>query len=310
MLIERSGLTPGEAAEVLALVSRIEAATGRSPINEDGRLWTAAGGAEPGARHLLIRSGPSAGDDTNPLVGYGYSRPDGATGAITAEVATSSAPHAREIIDALLSTGSGEVAMWVHGEADPAAAIAAGLAADGHLVVSRELRLLRRPLGAPSGEPTPDVPDGVTIRPFVVGQDEEAWLAVNRAAFVELPDQGTWTMADLELRLAEPWFRPDDLLLATREADGELLGFHWTKVVPADDGTAEGEVYVLAVAPEGRGMGLGHALALAGITHLADRGCESVALFVDASNSAALRLYARLGFRDVDRDVRYVSAVG
>jgi mycothiol synthase len=158
-----------------------------------------------------------------------------------------------------------------------------------------------------AGTDMPDagLPDGVTLRAFVPGQDEEAWLAVNRAAFADHPEQGNLTRADLEARMAEDWFDPAGFLLA-EDAGGRLLGFHWTKV-HAQHGPhpAIGEVYVVGVAPEAQGMGLGKALTVAGIRHLQEQGLHAVMLYTDAENAPAVSLYRRLGFTRWDMDVMY-----
>jgi mycothiol synthase len=145
----------------------------------------------------------------------------------------------------------------------------------------------------------------VTLRPFRPGADEAAWLRVNARAFVALPDQGSWTIEDLRARMAEPWFDAAGFLLAVRDADDELVGFHWTKVHGArrDDAPAAehdhdpiGEIYVLGVDPSARGLGLGDALTLAGLRYLRSRGLDQVMLYVDESNPHAVALYTRHGF--------------
>jgi mycothiol synthase len=156
---------------------------------------------------------------------------------------------------------------------------------------------LRRPL---SDVPAVPLPEGVRLRPFVVGQDEDAWLAVNAAAFADHAEQGRWTRSDLESREREPWFDPPGFLLAFR--DDTLVGFHWTKVHP----TGIGEVYVLGVAPQAQGLRLGSALLTAGLEYLAGRGVTEVMLYVDESNAAAIRMYERYGFAPYDVDAQYV----
>ena len=102
----------------------------------------------------------------------------------------------------------------------------------------RALWQMRMPLASLAALPSGGAePDGVSIRTFRPGADEEAWLTVNRRAFAHHPEQGSWDMQDLLLREAEPWFDPDGFFLAER--DGQLAGFHWTKVHPdGGDGAA------------------------------------------------------------------------
>jgi mycothiol synthase len=88
-----------------------------------------------------------------------------------------------------------------------------------------------------------------------------------------------------------PWFRAEDLLVA-EAPDGRLLGLHWLKRREAD----VGEVYNLAVHPDGQGQRLGPLLLAAGLAHLRAVGCEDVLLWVDRANDRAVRLYEGEGF--------------
>jgi mycothiol synthase len=163
---------------------------------------------------------------------------------------------------------------------------------------------MRMPLArVPADDPA--APPGVTIRTFRPGSDEEGWLAVNHRAFAHHPEQGAWTMSDLRLREAEPWFDPAGFFLAER--DGELAGFHWTKVHEdgGEGGAPIGEVYVVGVDPGRQGGGLGRALTLAGLAHLRRLGLTDVMLYVDEDNTAAVRMYTALGFSRWSTDAMY-----
>lgn len=154
------------------------------------------------------------------------------------------------------------------------------------LTHKRDLLQMRRPLPV-------DAPWSLEVRPFVVGQDEEAWLRVNGRAFADHPEQGAWDRAALDQVLSEPWFDPAGFLL--HEAEGRLAGFCWTKVHP-DERPPLGEIFVIAVDPDFAGRGLGRQLTLAGLDHLCRQGLTVGMLYVDASNKPAVRMYEKLGF--------------
>jgi mycothiol synthase len=194
--------------------------------------------------------------------------------------------------------GPAPVRIWAHGDLPAAAALAA---AAGFTRV-RSLHQMRRSLR--EAVPEPRLPGGITLRTFVPGQDEDAWLALNAAAFATHPEQGGWARAELEHREAQPWFDPAGFFIAVRA--GHLAGFHWTKVHgQAGEGERTGEVYVVGVDPSEQGTGLGRALTLAGLQYLRGREIPSVMLYVDGENTAAIRLYTSLGFTHASTDVMY-----
>jgi mycothiol synthase len=97
------------------------------------------------------------------------------------------------------------------------------------------------------------------------------------------------------------------------ERDGQLAGFHWTKIHGAEESGGGhghepiGEVYVVGVDPGERGSGLGRALTIVGLRYLRGRGLAQVMLYVDETNAAAIRLYESLGFTHWDTDVMFAG---
>jgi mycothiol synthase len=284
-------LSASDVSEVLALAAAAEEADEVYPLSEDAVLQVRHSGGSARV-HLL-----SYLDDG--LAGYAFldrSDPEGPSGELVVAPRFRRRGHGRAL---LAAAGAGPMRFWAHGDQPAARAFAeqAGFAR------VRVLFQMRRSLA----EPLPDapLPAGVTLRGFRPGHDEEAWLAVNARAFAHHPEQGRWTTDDLELREQEPWFDPAGFLLAV-DIEDKLLGFHWTKVHP-ETGTdpAIGEIYVLGVEPGGHRHGLGKALSVAGLRHLADAGLTDAMLYADESNEAAVALYRGLGFDVYSADVSY-----
>ncbi len=214
---------------------------------------------------------------------------------------------ARALLETVVSeaeTAAARVVLWVNGADDGFDALAASI---GFTRVSEQFQM-RVPL--PLAE-SPKWPAGVTVRTFVPGDDDAAWLRVNNRAFDNHPDQGGWAEATLQRRLTESWFDPADFLLAF--AGDALAGFCWTKVHPATPDGRLGEIYVIGVDPDHQGIGLGRALTVGGLQHLArDRGCPMGMLYVDGANPPALGLYRALGFvvHRTDRAYAWVPETG
>ena len=167
------------------------------------------------------------------------------------------------------------------------------------LVPVRSLHVMGRSLRDGPAWPAASLDPRYAVRSFEPGRDEDAWLALNAAAFAHHPEQGSLRRADLDQRMAEPWWDPAGLILVVEAADPDVLAAsHWTKVDPP--GGDVGEVYVVAVAPDRQGQGLGRAVTVLGLDHLRSLGLDRVVLYVDEDNVAAVRTYAALGFEDVE----------
>jgi len=212
-------------------------------------------------------------------------------------------------LDIVRQEGGGRVHLWV----PKPTSVHDRVAKEVGLSRGRELRQLRRALPL-HGQAT------ITVRPFEVGADEEAWLEVNNRAFSWHPEQGGWDLETLRHREEQPWFDPAGFLL--HERDGKLAGFCWTKVHDHDhhdhgpDGQTEkgpgqalGEIYVVAVDPAYQRLGLGRQLMLAGLDWLAGQGIRTAMLYVDADNHGALNLYESMGFTLDHVDRAYVGEV-
>lgn len=260
-------------AAIVELADRVQHADGAPPLSDDALSHLSS----PEVTHAVARA------DDGAVLGYAQRR-DGA-----AEVAAE-ASAIGSLLDAVARPG---LLIWSHGRRSRLAPV---LAARG-FVQDRELYQLRRSLADLPAEPP--LPPDVVVRAFRPGQDEDAWLAVNAAAFAAHREQGRRTRDELVALMAQPWFAAEDFLLAER--GDALLGYHWTKM----HGDGLGEVYVLGVGPDAQGLGLGNALLVRGLRHLAERGCETVLLYVDGDNSGARRLYTRGGFTEYDLDVQW-----
>lgn len=317
-------LGPGDLAAVALLVEAATEADGLHPLSEHVMLHLRYGGEGP-ARHLLVFSTAAGSDEPERLAAYAHLDPTDEVEGSSAELVVH--PQLRRhgigrlVVQNLEAAApDGRLRLWAHGQLPAARALAASL---GYRR-ARELWQMRRSLYGPL--PAVELPAGYTLRGFVPGSDDEAWLAVNAAAFAHHPEQGSWTLDDLRRRMGEPWFDPAGFFVVDA-ADGAMAGFHWTKVHGGSDPHRDhadkhtdqhateppdghghdpiGEVYVVGVAPEHQGRRLGRPLTIAGLRHLRQRGLPQAMLYVDADNPAAIHTYTALGFTRWDVDAMF-----
>lgn len=292
---------------------------GASPFSEQTfvELRKAAAGVDAGVRLFEARQAGA------PL-GFAALVREGEFWVLEAAVA----PEARgqglgsALIGAVVEAAGDEpLRAWVHGGSDtssPALQAATHLADKLDWRPTRELYKLGLALtdearasvrAAAQARP---LPAGLTLTTYTPDL-AEAWVQVNAQAFAHHPEQGRLTLDDLAARTDSDWFRPEGFFLAV-EKDGQLAGFHWTKIPTGQGERPEGEVYAVGIAPTWQGKGLGKALTLAGMAYLDDATDESgtpldrIVLYVDADNTAAVALYRSLGFTPLTIDRQYAPA--
>lgn len=307
VLVVKGTVDGGLLRDVAGLVAAAEESDGNPPLSEQTLVTLRA--ADAGNHSVLALAAYALDEESDPAtaqdlagVAVVIEEPDG-TGILEVAVHPSyrnQGVGGRLVGELKNARGFAGLNAWSHGNHEAAANLAARYAYGA----VRELWKMRL-MTATAALPEVALPDGVRLRAFEPGRDEASWLAANKAAFAHHPEQGNMTRADLDARMAEPWFDPAGFLLAVDPED-RLLGFHWTKVHPRHgDHPAIGEVYVVGVTPEAQGSGLGKALTVAGIKHLQDLGLRAVMLYVDADNLPAVSLYRKLGFTRWDVDVMY-----
>lgn len=90
--------------------------------------------------------------------------------------------------------------------------------------------------------------------------------------------------------------------LVARGGDGRVCGIVLASRVAPD----AGHITQICVAPEAQTRGVGYELLRRSLKKLQQQNCEKASLTVTASNSAAIVLYQRMGFRAVRRFAAYV----
>ena len=281
------------------------------------RAATCADGHEPIGEHKFLRL--QRGDDLalafiardgDELVGYAHTVTfdEGETKRVSCEVVVHPGARHRGIGQALLASvvahargqSAGRIDVWAYNDSSASRRLAGDLG----FRASRRLLHLHRHI---HDLIEPSAPAGVILRPFRTGVDERAWLSLNNRIFAGHPENGRWTLEDLEARMAQPWFDPGDFLMV--ELNGALAGFCWLKVEEREGEGRVGEIYVIGTAPETRGIGLGRYLLAAALRRLRDRDVRVAAIYVDESNAAAVALYESSGFHYHHVDVCYSLAI-
>lgn len=289
--------------DVTGVDADVRTTFGGGALDEAGHRHLEHRGLDGARLWLAVATGP---DGRGRPGGFAFLRDTGQEHDLTLAVRPAVAGHGigTALAEAALADVSGgRVVAWRHTTDERADRLAGRL---GFAVV-RELLVMER---SAAGLPPVAERDDVRIRAYTP-DDRDDLLRINAAAFAHHPEQGAMDERDLAERMSQDWYDPAGLLVAEDAATGAVLGFHWTKTArrPGDAGPvgpgADGEVYVVGVAPEAQGRGLGKLLTLAGLHHLASWGVERIELYVEGDNAGARAVYSGLGFEVVATHVQY-----
>ena len=298
-------MTPSDIAAVTGLLSAVEIADSHRPLNDHLRIDLRHGG-RTGFAGLIAWETNSA----NPVAYCQVSRGNDswALGLVvdpnhrneTLELGAALLGEAAKIIG---TEGGGHVHWWVSDPAPEHDKLANKI--DLHAGRS----LLQMHVSLPLAQQVLAATKQIATQSFRVGIDEDSWLTVNNRAFANHPEQGDWTIETLMSRVNESWFNASGMLLHyVDQPSHQLAGFCWTKLDKLSDPHL-GEIYIIAVDPDHRNMGLGRSLTVAGLNYLTAAGATKGMLFVDKDNAIAIATYLKLGFAIHHQEQAFVGDI-
>lgn len=308
--------------KVMALLSEVREHDDVAPL---GEAFVRAIEEDHGHRHVVATEGDIDSGDVVGVIGLDKAR--------TLELAVSPSRRHRGVGRGLLEEVGkafdlqGAIDVWAHGDSPSAQKLVEAMGG------RRTRELLKMAVKCAPGSAQRDtfVEMEAKAREAVEGQDieiltypeavekygedfvDEEWVRVNNEAFAWHPEQGGWDVGRLVTAREANWYKPEGvwMLWATDEVNGETrcLGTHWTKIPLEErekpEGERAGEVYVVCLADEARGKGLGGPISLIGMGSLLNDGAGIIELYVEGDNAPAVATYRRLGFEVVHTDVVY-----
>ena len=296
-------LTPDQQTGVLALIKSATDHDGIPPIADHILLHLRHGGDKSDS-HLVIT-------ENEKIIGYAHLDQTDLVAGPAVELVVDPEHRQSGIGNQLISEAikicGKRLRLWSHGDL-PAAS---KLAIANNFIKVRTVIQMSKSLGEIT--PISDIDNAIMIRTFLPGLDSENWLSLNNKAFTNHPEQGNWSINDLNLRLKEDWFDEKGFFIA--EKQNLMVGSTWTKIHGATshqhdgedshDHPAIGEIYITAVDPSFNRVGVGKALTTTALNYLKYQGLNQVILYVDEENKAAINLYQSLGFKEFGKDLLF-----
>ena len=298
-----SSLTQSEQIKIFNLINKAEDFDQIPPIADHILLHLRHGGDKSDS-HLVIT-------ENEKIIGYAHLDQTDLVAGPAVELVVDPEHRQSGIGNQLLNEAikicGQKLRLWSHGDL-PAAS---KLAIANNFIKVRTVIQMSKSLREIT--PISNIDNAIWIRTFLPGLDSENWLTLNNKAFTNHPEQGNWSINDLNLRLKEDWFDEKGFFIA--EKDNLMVGATWTKIHGATshqhdgedshDHPAIGEIYITAVDPSFNRVGIGGALTITALNYLKYQGLNQVILYVDEENKAAINLYQSLGFKEFGKDLLF-----
>ena len=294
-----NSLSQSQIDGVIALINAATVQDGTPPISEHIILHLRHGGDKSDS-HLIV-------EQQNQVIAYAHIDATDLVAGPSVELVVHPEHRKSGLGKELLSKSKeicgSKMRLWAHGDLSAAQK----LAEENGFERIRTVIQMRKSLAD-----LQPLQHNFAIRRFLPGIDNEEWLALNNRVFIDHPEQGGWSIKDLQTRLNESWFDAAGFYVAIE--NGKLIGFTWTKIHGGhsqkhEDQTEQhdhdpiGEIYITAVATSG--TGLGKVLTQTALAYLKRNGLTIAMLYVDSDNQIALNLYKSLGFAESGQDVMY-----
>jgi len=296
-------LTPEQQTGVLALIKSATDHDQIPPISDHILLHLRHGGDKSDS-HLVIT-------ENEKIIGYAHlDQTDLVAGPaveLVVDVEHRQSGIGSELINEAIKICGKRLRLWSHGDLPAASKLAI---ANNFIKVRTVIQMI---VDLGEIKQVGQIDSAIMIRTFLPGLDSDNWLTLNNKAFTNHPEQGNWSINDLNLRLKEDWFDEKGFFIA--EKDNQIIGATWTKIHGATshqhggeeshDHGAIGEIYITAVDPSYNRLGIGSVLTITALNYLKYQGLNQVILYVDEDNKAAINLYQSFGFKEFGKDLLF-----
>jgi len=199
-LLHLPKLTNTQQEAVFKLITDTTAFDNTPPIAEHILLHLRHGGDKADS-HLLV-------EQENQVIGYAHLDQTDLVAGPSVELVVDpkfrGAGVGKQLLSKAIEICGTELRLWVHGNLPASNALATSFGFEKIRTVLQMSKQLTGVQQLPKLDKAVD--ENIVIRNFLPGIDNVAWVSLNNKVFKNHPEQGTWQLADLNIRIGEDWF--------------------------------------------------------------------------------------------------------